>query len=154
MASSGPLGPRIVELVSLFNAQKSDLPAAVVHNTCVFRLNGRAYHEHLGRPATDPLVRLIGCGPAGYRFLLTALRYAMTGPRLTLDQGTLDEQTSGKEHVISVRAVLSGMLRGEQEPFVAAGLITARAEADGQLRELAVMLGDADVERLLAARRR
>ena len=53
-----PLSTDLLALLSLFNRQKTDLPDGVLHKDCVFRLNGRAYHETLGRPAADPLVRL------------------------------------------------------------------------------------------------
>ncbi len=58
-----PLSSDLLALLTLFNGQKTDLPDGVLHKDCVFRLNGRAYHETLGRPTSDPLVRLVGCGP-------------------------------------------------------------------------------------------
>jgi hypothetical protein len=144
----------MLELLALFNAQKSDLPDNLLHNSCVFRLNGRAYHEHLGRPPADPLVRLIGCGPAGYRFLLTAVRYTMDEPRLTIDEHSLAERDEDDERSLSVRATVTGALRGGDDRFESTCQVEARAGADGRLRELSVMMGDADVARLIAARHR
>jgi hypothetical protein len=144
--------PRLVELVALFNAQKTDLPADAIHKDCVFRLNGRAYHDTLGRPIDDPLVRLIGCGPAAYRLLLTAIRYAITAPRVTL--GGDDAEGEPPAGVACTRATLSGTLRGSDVPIRAECEVALRGETGGPIREIAVTMGDADVELILAARSR
>jgi hypothetical protein len=99
----------LTSLVSLFNAGKADLPDGALHKNCVFRLNGRAYHEHLGWPPSEPLVRLIGCGPAGYRFLLTALRYALPDAKVTLYGEHATERRQGRDEVeVCQRAGLGG----------------------------------------------
>jgi hypothetical protein len=148
-----PLSRRLVELATLFNRQTSDLPDGAVHNDCVLRLNGRAYHEHLGRPATDPIVRLVGCGPAGYRFVLSALRRALGEPRLVLDEDSVRE-TGGTHGVrlLSVRGRINGVLRGSTHPFAAECALYLSADRAGRLVEIDATVGDADVERILAAR--
>ena len=145
----------LAALVSLFNAGKADLPDGALRRNCIFRLNGRAYHEHLGRPPGDPLVRLIGCGPAGYRFIQTALRYAMERPRLDL-HGTHRSEGPGGESagLLMRRASLSGTLRGSETPFTAECELTLLGDGSGAIREIAVTMGDPDVERIMQARQR
>lgn len=135
----------------LFNEQKTDLPHMAIHKDCVFRLNGVAYHEQLGRPPTDPIVRLMGCGPAAYRLLLTGIRYAIDAP--LLDDVVLGDEDDQLAHTASLHANLTGRLRGTGQPFVMMLQIVATANLDGQIREVAVTMGDADVELLLKARR-
>lgn len=146
-----PLSDRINDLLSLFNRQTVDLPDRLLHNDCVFRLNGLAYHEHLGRPVSDPIVRLIGCGPAGYRFLLTALRYAVREPQLSVVETGVATRTDGSQ-LVSVRGTLTGTLRGETTSSAAACEVSLQASGDGWVHEIAVLMGDADVERLRNAR--
>ncbi len=146
-----PFSDRVNDLLSLFNRQTVDLPDGLVHNDCIFRLNGLAYHEHLGRPVTDPIVRLIGCGPAGYRFLLTGLRYAIREPHLSVDRTDVATRADGSQ-VVSVRGTLTGTLRGETKSSAAACEVSVRASGDGWVHEIAVLMGDADVERLRNAR--
>jgi len=149
-----PLTARILELLTLFNRQKTDLPDGLLHADCVFRLNGLAYHEHLGRPPDDPLVRLVGCGPAGYRFLLAAVRHAILEPRVALEQDTVQESGDGAARTLAARATLTGTLRGHPEASPTTCEITVHTGDDGTVRELSVLMGDADVERLLTARKR
>jgi hypothetical protein len=150
-----PLAVRVLELVALFNRQTQDLPDGLLDKDCTFTLNGRAYHDHLGRPATDPIVRLVGCGSAGYRFLTTALRYAIATPRVMLDESSLTEAPDADQgQTFASDGVLSGTLRGDVEPCNAAFHLTVKAGAGGTVRQIAVLLGDADCERILAARRR
>jgi hypothetical protein len=142
-------------LISLFNAGKVDLPDGALHKDCVFRLNGRAYHEHLGRSARDPLVRLVGCGPAGYRFIITALRYALSEPRVVLYDDLARERRRDRDTVeLTRRAGLFGFLRGGREPFRAECELTVREDVHGCIHEIAVTMGDPDVELIMAARRR
>jgi hypothetical protein len=149
-----PLHTDVLELVELFNRQKTDLPDAVLHRDCVFRLNGRAYHEHLGRPPDDPLVRLIGRGPAGYRFILAALRHAMHEPRVALHEASVVERPLHPGARLQARGTLSGRLRGAERRFSAEFSIEVLASREGQVAEMAATLGDADVEILLEARRK
>jgi hypothetical protein len=145
---------RFTSLISLFNAGKVDLPEGALHKNCVFRLNGRAYHEHLGWPPSDPLVRLIGCGPAGYRFILTALRYALPDARVTLRGDHATEHRQGRDEVeVCRRAELSGTLRGGHRIFRAECELTLREDLHGCIHEIAVTIGDPDLELILTARR-
>jgi hypothetical protein len=155
MMPLSPLAVRVLELVALFNRQTQDLPDGLLDKDCTFSLNGRAYHDHLGRPATDPIVRLVGCGPAGYRFLTTALRYAIATPRVMLDESSVTEEADGHEaRTFAADGVLSGTLRGDIGPSRAPFHFTVRASHQGTVCQIAVLLGEADCERILAARRR
>ena len=152
--SEGPLCGQVADLVTLFNRQKQDLPERSLHKDCVFRLNGRAYHEQLGRPPTDPLIRLIGCGPAGYRLLVGALRYAAGAPELFVHADQLREvMHADRERTLTVRATLTGRFRHTHQTFNAECDLTVTADQSGSIREIAVTMGDPDVELLLAARR-
>jgi hypothetical protein len=142
-------------LITLFNAGKTDLPDGALHKNCVFRLNGCAYHEHLGRPPDDPIVRLVGCGPAGYRFILTAIRYALSAPKVMLYDEHAADRRHGRDDVeLTRRATLSGVLRGGHQPFRAECELVVREDLHGSIREIAVTMGDPDVELIMTARRR
>jgi hypothetical protein len=152
---SGPLAARFGDLLAAFNAETLDLPDGVLHKDCVFRLNGRAYDEHLGLPPGDPLTRLIGCGPAGYRLILTRLRFALASSRISLDESTLREDAAGaRGPVLVARGTVSGVLRGAANRVSAPCSFTVTGDSSGVIREIAVTLGDADVELLMAARLR
>ena len=69
---------RLERLVAQFNSGSLDLPDGLLDRNAVFRLNGVAYEDTMGRPAGDPLVRLVARGPAAYRFLSRA---ALRRPR-------------------------------------------------------------------------
>lgn len=148
------LRAHVLELVELFNRQKIDLPDGVVDRSCVLRLNGRAYHEQLGRSPQDPLVRLIGCGPAGYRFLLGALRHALHDPRLALHEPGVSEEPTASGGRLQARGTLAGRLRGVETPFAAEVMLEVSSDRGGHIVEIAATLGDADVELLLDARLR
>jgi hypothetical protein len=75
---------RVETLVALFNRGSLDLPDGALDRNAIFRLNGVAYDETLGRPASDPLVRLLARGAGGYRFLVKAVRAALPDARLEL----------------------------------------------------------------------
>jgi hypothetical protein len=138
----------------LFNAGKADLPDGALHKNCIFRLNGRAYHEQLGRPPGDSLVRLVGCGPAGYRFILTALRYALPDAHVTLYGQHACERRQGRDALeVSRRAGLTGTLRGGHGAFRAECELTLREDLHGCIHEIAVSMGDPDVELIMTARR-
>jgi hypothetical protein len=139
------------QLVALFNRGTIDLPERAVAAACVFRLNGRAYHEHLGRPAADPLVRLIACGPAGYRLLVTRLRYILEDAHVDLRADERREDGPDPD-TATVRATLSGRVRGLAGARCTECSIRASADDAGSIREIAVTIGDADLEMLMAAR--
>ena len=150
---SSPLAARFGDLIAAFNAATLDLPDGALHRDCVFRLNGRAYHEHLGRPPGDPLIRLIGCGPAGYRLILTRLRFALTSAFVALDPRSVRESaTAADGHVLLAHGMVSGLLRGTGDRLVAPCHFTISGEPSGAIRQIAMTLGDADVELLMAAR--
>ncbi len=55
---------------------------------------------------------------------------------------------------VHARGTLSGTLRGTAGPFAAEFGLSARADAEGHVVELAATLGDADVELIVLARMR
>ena len=75
---------RLSSLVAFFGRGSLDLPDGTLTHDTVFRLNGVAYDNTLGRPVNDPLARLVGRGAGGYRFLVKALRFALPDARLEI----------------------------------------------------------------------
>jgi hypothetical protein len=152
-SSSSPLAARFGDLIAAFNTGTLDLPDGALHRDCVFRLNGRAYHEHLGRPPGDPLIRLIGCGPAGYRLILTRLRFALTSAFVAIGPRSIPEDAAAAGgHVLLAPGTVSGLLHGTGDRLVAPCHFAITGEPSGAILEIAVTLGDADVELLMAAR--
>jgi hypothetical protein len=147
------LAARLSALVHLFNKGKADLPDGTLHKDCVFRLNGRAYHDGLGRPASDPLVRLIGCGPAGYRLLVAALRYAIPDATVAIEEHLTERQTENG-FALTARASLSGLPRDSAMPFGSECGLVLHGDPTGHIREIAVTMDDAAVGQIKAARAR
>src|ERR671919_1591805 len=122
-------------LVDLFNKGKADLPDGTLHKDCVFRLNGRAYHDTLGQPPSDPLVRLVGCGPAGYRFVIAAVRYAVPDAKVTVGDSIAEQQTERGFH-LTARALLSGSPRGSTQPFGPEFELELDGDSNARIREI------------------
>jgi hypothetical protein len=108
---------RLSSLVALFDRGSLDLPDGTLTHDTVYRLNGVAYDSTLGRPAGDPLARLVGRGAGGYRFLIKALRFALPDARLVI--GTLERTSLEVGCRLAGDGRLEGTLRGTGEPFLA-----------------------------------
>jgi hypothetical protein len=148
-ASPDPVA-RLDALLALFNRGSLDLPEGALARDAIFRLNGVAYEESLGRSPADPLVRLVARGAGGYRFLAKGLRFAMPDATVTLDA---HEVVPGDKGCL-LRA--DGWLRGRlrrggavEEPF-AARITFSEAAA---IVDLDVALTPDAVGRIAAARR-
>lgn len=141
---------RIARLVALFNEGSLDVPDGLIARACVFRLNGVAYEDTMGRPISDPLVRLVGRGPAAYRLLSQAVRYALPDARLRLQRMVAGSDEGG---LLTGTAILAGTLRGAG-PFAARAAVALVADAAGHLTEVAAVLDEADVMALVRARER
>jgi hypothetical protein len=142
---------RIARLVALFNEGSLDVPDGLIAKTCVFRLNGVAYEDTMGRPVSDPLVRLVARGPAGYRLLSQALRYAAPDVRIRLDRLVAPGTPAGG--LVTGTAHLEGTLRGG-EPLKARAAVAMVADAQGSLAEVAAVLDEGHVAALAKARER
>ena len=141
---------RLSALVGLFGRGSLDLPDGLLTHDTVFRLNGTAYDESLGRPASDPLARLVGRGPGGYRFLLKALRFALPDARLAI--GTLERTSLDAGCRLAGSARLEGTLRGSDEPFAEPLALALSYDTLGRLASIDVELDPRQVARLQAAR--
>ncbi len=75
---------RVVHWIAHFNEDSLDVPDGLLDRRCVFRLNGVAYEDTLGRSTADPLVRLLGRGPGAYRLLAKRLRFALPDAQVTM----------------------------------------------------------------------
>lgn len=140
---------RLSALVALFGRGSLDLPDGVLTRDTVFRLNGVAYDESLGRPG-DPLARLVGRGPGGYRFLLKALRFALPDARLAV--GALERTSLETGCRLAGTARLAGTLRGSGGAFDEPCTLALDYDAEGRLTVIDVTLAPAQVARIQAAR--
>ena len=137
---------RVAEWVACFNRGSLDLPDGVLHRDAVFRLNGTAYEDTLGRPATDPLVRLVARGPGGYRLLVKALHYTLGAPEVALRDFEI------RHGLATGHADLTGTLRDTGAAWVGSADIVMTVDVDGRVTELAVQMDAASVSRLQQAR--
>ena len=146
MLTPGEFMGRVTEWVAAFNRSSLDLPDGALHKDAVFRLNGRAYEDTLGRPATDPLVRLVARGPGGYRLLVKALQYALTAPEIALRDFEI-------RHGLATGHVdLTGQLRDSGEAWVGTADLVMTVDIDGRVTEIAVQMDPVHVARLQRAR--
>ncbi|AMY11054.1 hypothetical protein LuPra_04299 [Luteitalea pratensis] len=137
---------RMTEWVDAFNRGSLDLPDGILHKDAVFRLNGRAYEDTLGRPPTDPLVRLVARGPGGYRLLVKALQYTLTAPGIAVRDFEI-RHGLGTGHID-----LTGRLRDTGEGWVSNADLAMTVDVDGHVTEIAIQMDPDDVARLLQAR--
>jgi hypothetical protein len=140
---------RLSELVALFGRGSLDLPDGVLTHDTVYRLNGVAYDESLGRPG-DPLARLVGRGPGGYRFLLKALRFALPDARLAI--GALERTSLDAGCRLAGVARLAGTLRGTGGVFDEPFALALDYDAEGRLVVIDVTLDPDQIARIDAAR--
>jgi hypothetical protein len=141
---------RLSALVALIGRGSLDLPDGLLTRDTVFRLNGVAYDESLGRTAHDPIARLVGRGPGGYRFLLKALRFGLPDARVAL--GDLERASLDGGWLLSGTGHLEGTLRGSGDPFAAAFALRLTCDADERIAAIDVDLDPALVARIQAAR--
>ena len=140
---------RLSALVGLFGRGSLDLPDGVLTRDTVFRLNGVAYDESLGRP-NDPMARLVGRGPGGYRFLVKALRFALPDARLAI--GALERTSLDVGCRLAGGARLAGTLRGSGDAFDEPCALGLGFDAEGHLVAIDVELDPRQVARIQVAR--
>jgi hypothetical protein len=140
---------RLSALVALFGRGSLDLPDGVLTRDTVFRLNGVAYDDAIGRPG-DPLARLVGRGPGGYRFLFKALRFALPDARLAI--GALERTSLDAGCRLAGSARLAGTLRGTGETFDEPCGVAFDYDDEGRLVAIDVTLDPGPVTRIQAAR--
>jgi hypothetical protein len=114
MAAGSDLTGFVDQLVRLFNQRSMDLPDGFFTRNTQFAVNGVPFEEMLGRSSSDPLVRMLTRGPAGYRFTAKAVQHAV--PDATLQRGELEETTDGPAQILKGQCWLSGHYRGTGDP--------------------------------------
>jgi len=102
---------KLDQLVVYFNRRVLNVPDDLLNRNTQFLLNGVAYETMLGRSPTDPLVRMITRGAAGYRFAATTVLHALESARLLCGDFNVSAQHA------SGTFVLSGVLRGTDNNF-------------------------------------
>lgn len=137
---------RVAEWVAYVNKGSLDLPDDLLHRQASFRLNGVAYEDIMGRPVSDPLVRLVARGQGGYRLLLTAVRYALTAPEIAV------RDIDVSRGLATAHADLSGTLRDSGEPWTTTCDLALVVDVDGRITEIGVQMDPAAVERIQRAR--
>lgn len=145
------LAERLTLLVESFNARSLDVPDGLLDRGCVFRLNGVAYEDTMGRPTSDPIVRLVARGPAAYRFLAQALRYAMPDVTVVIDEVVPD---APGVPLASTMARVEGTLRGTDTRLRAKAAVALVVNDGGLVQELGAMMNDAHVAAIREARAR
>lgn len=145
------LAERLGLLIKAFNSRSLDVPEGLLDRGCVFRLNGVAYEEVMGRPVTDPIVRLIARGPAAYRFLAQALRYAVPDATVHIDDVVPDD---GQVPLASTMATVEGTLRGTETSFRARIAVAVVIGESRLVQELGAMMSDEHVAAIREARSR
>ncbi len=141
---------RLSALVGLFDRGSLDLPDGALTHDTAFRLNGVAYDATLGRPIDDPLVRLVGRGPGGYRFLFKALRFGLPDARLAV--GALERTSLDGGCRLAGAGRLEGTLRGTGEAFAADVDLSFTFDPHGGLTAIDAGMDAAAVARIQAAR--
>jgi hypothetical protein len=141
---------RLSELVALFGRGSLDLPDGILTHDTVFRLNGLAYDATLGRSANDPLARLVGRGPGGYRFLFKALRFALPDAHLTV--GALVRTSLDTGCRLAGTGRLDGTLRGSGEAIAADVDLGFTFDEVGRLTAIDAGLASDLVARIQSAR--
>ena len=102
---------KLDQLVVYFNRRVLNVPDDLLNRNTQFLLNGVAYETMLGRSPTDPLVRMITRGAAGYRFAATAVLHALESAHLLCGDFNVSAQHA------SGTFMLSGVLRGTDNNF-------------------------------------
>lgn len=141
---------RLAGLQLAFNGGSLDVPDGLIDRRCVFRLNGVAYEDSLGRPGSDPLVRLVGRGPAAYRLLAQALRYAVPDAAISLERVAATEGSGGG--LVTGCAILSGALRTGGDIAASADVVFVTDKA-GAVTEMACMVDEQVLHAIDDARR-
>jgi hypothetical protein len=113
MAAGAALTAFVDQLVELFNRRSMDLPDGFFTRNTQFFLNGVSFEERLGREPSDPLVKMLTRGPAGYRFTAKAVQHAV--PDAMVQRGELEDRIEGEVRILSGQCWLSGHYRGAGE---------------------------------------
>jgi hypothetical protein len=140
----------IEQLIDLFNRRREELPDRFFHRRTQFTLNGVAFEEMVGRPASDPLVLMLTRGPAGYRFAAKAIWHAVPDARIERAEIQHDASTGQTR----VACWLSGHLRDAAEPADAQFDVELKTGAAGLVERAALTVDQARLARLKEARLR
>jgi hypothetical protein len=146
---SARLSPKLRQLQADFRNGSLDLPDGLIERNCVFRLNGVAYEDTLGRSSGDPLIRLLGRGPVACRFLMQQLRSRM--PDAEVQIGELEH--GGRESELTMTVKLTGTPRGVSDEIVASANLDLVTNARAEIVEVHVRMPADDVCALLAGGR-
>ncbi|MCL4846358.1 MAG: hypothetical protein KJ066_07485 [Acidobacteria bacterium] len=142
------ISERLVQWIALFNEDSLDVPDAFLDRRCVFRLNGTAYEDTLGRSTADPLVRLLGRGPSAYRLLAKRLRFALPDARVTLVDLAPPDALPG---LMTGTWTLTGTGRDSGEPLEAEVGFVLVVDAAGAVTECAVEIAQPHLDAIASA---
>ena len=151
MAAGESVMASVDQLIALFNRRSMDLPDGFLSRNAQFVVNGVPFEETLGRSPSDPLIRMLTRGAAGYRFAAKALQHAV--PDVQLQRGELAETAGDGQRILKGQCWLSGRLRGTEDPVNIPIDVELHVEKAGVMR-MAASLDPAMLGRLQAARLR
>lgn len=142
---------KLQSLAGYFNRGSLDIPDGLIGRGCVFVLNGVAYEDTLGRPAADPLTRLVGRGHGAFRFIAQGLRNAVPDVHVRLDDFVPDD--GGSAAAWRGRAVVEGTPRGD-DTFGALADVRLELGDNGDVVRVDVRMDEAPLASIADARRR
>ena len=148
METGSRVAASVDQLIALFHRRSEDLPDGVIAKQARFFLNGVSYEERLGRSPSDPLVKMLACGPAGYRFIAKALHHAV--PDARIERGEITQ----RDGTARWQCWISGHMRGTGESTEALVDVEVTLNAAGAVERAAVAIDEASLERLRQARLR
>jgi hypothetical protein len=132
------LAGRLQKLLASFHRGVLDVPDGLIARDCVFRLNGADYESTLGRPRTDPLVRLLGHGPAAYRSLAQRLRHLLPGGHVALDELQGDDRGG----LVTAVATVKGTPHMGGTACAFRVDVALLVDADGRITEVGLQVGE------------
>jgi hypothetical protein len=145
---SPPLPARLQTLAQLFSLGELDVPDGLFDRHCTFRLNGRAAEELLGRSPSDPLARLLGRGPGGYRLVAQQVRYAVPDAVVFFE----DVLVAGEPRGLATCVLrLQGTPRDGSSALDIAAAVALVLDADHLVVEAGIQVADDVVRRIRAA---
>jgi len=150
VAAPQTLVDAIDRIIDYFNRRTLDLPDGFFDRKTQFVINGAPFETLLSATPNDPLILMLARGPAGYRFTVQALQYAI--PDAKVERGEL--VTDGNPLAVATSLWLSGTLRGNGEAINALVAIDLRLSEAGRIDVAAASMNETELAAIREARLR
>ena len=159
MAAQETLIAGIDRVIDDFNTRRMDLPDGLFDRKTQFVINGAPFETLLGSAPNDPLVLMLARGPAGYRFTAKALQHAIPDAKLerrsTRVAPAMPDPLSLRANGLSefsFELMLSGKLRGSDEPINALVAVRLRLAPAGHVEIAEAVIDSGDLGKIRDAR--